>query len=130
MRKYKLPDYLAHYLCKYLPQKSPSFAKMTDSDYITVLSWCEDWSPEEVYDTAYKQSRLDHFLTWDEWSDNMQSLPVAVKAELQRAITLHQDNGNLQALRAYPFFYEGMNRLAKYSFWVFIAIMFLFWIGS
>ena len=129
MRKYKLPDYLAHYLGKYLPQKSPSFAKMTDSDYITGLSWCEDWSPEEVSDTAYKQSRLDHFLTWDEWSDNMQSLPVAVKAELQRAITLHQDNGNLQALRAYAFCYEGMNNIAKYAFWAFIAIMFLFWIG-
>ena len=130
MRKYKLPDYLAHFFGKYLPQKSPSFAKMTDSDYITVLSWCEDWTPEEVYDTAYKQSRLDHFLTWDEWSDNMQTLPVAVKAELQRAIILHQDNGNLQALRAYAFFYEGMNNIAKYAFWAFIAIMFLFWIGS
>ena len=130
LRKYSIPNYLAFYLGKYLPHRPPAFSKMTDSDYITVLSWCEDWTPEEVYNMAYKQSHLDHMLTWDEWSENMQSLPLPVRAELQRAITLHMDNGNLQALRAYAFFYEGIEKLAKYAFWVFIATTILLWIGS
>ena len=29
---------------------------MKDEDYISLLSWCEDWEPEQVYETAYKQS--------------------------------------------------------------------------
>ena len=130
MRKYQLPDYLAHYLGRFLPENTPSFSKMNDSDFITVLSWCEDWTPEEVYNTAYKESHIDTLLTWDEWSDNMQTLPLVVREELKRAVSLHMDNGNLQALRAYAFFYEGMNNIAKYSFWVFIATMVLFWIAS
>ena len=130
MRKYNIPNTLAFYLGKYLPAKTPSFSKMNDSDFITVLSWCEDWTPEEVYNTAYKESHIDTLLTWDEWSDNMQTLPLVVREELKRAVSLHIDNGNLQALRAYAFFYEGMNNIAKYAFWVFIATMFLFWIAS
>jgi len=129
LRKYSIPNTLALYLGKYLPTKTPSFSKMNDSDFITVLSWCEDWTPEEVYNMDYKQSHLDYLLTWDEWSADMKSLPLPVRAELQRAITLHMDNGNLQALRAYAFFYEGTEKLAKYAFWVFIAIMILLWIG-
>jgi len=130
LRRYKLPDYLAHYLGGFLPHKDPKFSHMTDADFITVISWCEDWSPEDVYDTAYKQSHLDHLLTWEEWSSDMQSLPMPVRAELERALKIHVEAGNVQALRAYAFFYEGINKIAKYAFWVFIAATILLWIGS
>ena len=130
MRRYKLPDYLAHYLGGLLPHRNPRFNKMTDADFITVISWCEDWEPEKVYNTAYKESHLDYLLTWEECSKDMQSLPMPVRAELERALKIHVDAGNVQALRAYAYFYEGTQTLAKYAFWIFIATMFLFWIGS
>ena len=130
MRKYTLPDYLATYFGRFLPAKKPLFTNMQDQDFITVLSWCEDWTPEEVYNTAYRQSHIDHILTWEEWAENMQPLPLGVREELKRAVSVHQDNGNLQALRAYAFFYEGMNNVAKYAFWIFIATTVLLWIGS
>lgn len=129
MRKYKLPDYLAHYFGTFLPKRTPNFHKMKDDDFITVLSWCEDWEPERVYKTAYRQSHLDYFQTWQEWSADMQPLPIAVKAELQRALKIHIESGNMQALRAYAFFYEGVEKFAKYAFWVFILTTILLWIS-
>ena len=68
-----------------MPHRNPRFNKMTDADFITVISWCEDWEPEKVYNTAYKESHLDYLLTWEEWSKDMQSLPMPVRAELERA---------------------------------------------
>ena len=79
---------------------------MQDSDFITILSWLEDWEPEKVYKTAYRQSHLDTYYTWEEWAQNMKPLPVPVRAEMERAIKMHEESGNLEALRTYAFVYE------------------------
>ena len=93
-------------IARVLPAKKPAFNKMEDSDFITILSWLEDWEPEKVYKTAYKESYLDSYYTWEEWSADMRPLPVPVRAEMQRALKMHEDSGNLEALRTYAFVYE------------------------
>jgi|TARA_R110000824_G_C15024164_1_gene658701 hypothetical protein len=91
---------------KILPTKKPAYYQMADSDFITILSWLEDWEPEKVYKTAYKESYLDTYYTWEEWSEDMKPLPVPVRAEMERAIKMHEQSGNLEALRTYAFVYE------------------------
>ena len=97
---------IAILVSKILPVKKPAYYQMEDSDFITILSWLEDWEPEKVYKTAYKESSLDSYYTWDEWATDMKPLPIPVRAEMQRALKMHEDSGNLEALRTYAFVYE------------------------
>ena len=98
--------WLAALFGKVLPVKRRSVHKLQDSDVITILSWLEDWEPEKVYKTAYRQSHLDTYYTWDEWAEDMKPLPIAVRAEMERALKIHEKAGNLAALRTYAFLYE------------------------
>ena len=127
MRKFKLLDYAAMIFAEVLPKKQPNLRTMQDEDYISLLSWCEDWEPQTVYETAYKQSYLNPIQTWDEWSDDMKPLPGPVVAELQRAILIHDSVGTMRALMTYAFFHGWAQRLMKYTFWVFIGIVLLYW---
>ena len=127
MRKFKLLDYAAMVFAEVLPTKQPNLHHMKDEDYISLLSWCEDWEPEQVYETAYKQSHLNYLQTWEEWSDDMKPLPIPVVAELQRALLIHHGVGTMRALMTYAFFHGWAQRLMKYSFWFFIGIVLLYW---
>ena len=127
MRKFRLLDYAAMVFAEVLPTKQPNLHHMKDEDYISLLSWCEDWEPEQVYETAYKQSHLNYLQTWEEWSDDMKPLPGPVVAELQRALLIHHGVGTMRALMTYAFFHGWAQRLMKYTFWVFIGIVLLYW---
>jgi len=127
MRKFRLLDYAAMVFAEVLPTKAPNLRHMKDEDYISLLSWCEDWEPEQVYKTAYKQSHLNYLQTWEEWSDDMKPLPGPVVAELQRALLIHHGVGTMRALMTYAFFHGWAQRLMKYSFWFFIGIILLYW---
>ena len=127
MRKFRLLDYAAMVFAEVLPTKQPNLHHMKDEDYISLLSWCEDWEPEQVYKTAYKQSHLNYLQTWEEWSDDMKPLPGPVVAELQRALIIHHGVGTMRALMTYAFFHGWAQRLMKYSFWFFIGIVLLYW---
>ena len=129
MRKFRLLDYAAMVFAEVLPTKAPNLRHMKDEDYISLLSWCEDWEPEQVYKTAYKQSHLNYLQTWEEWSDDMKPLPGPVVAELQRALLIHHGVGTMRALMTYAFFHGWAQRLMKYSFWFFIGIVLLYWIA-
>ena len=127
MRKFSLLDIGAMVVAKLLPSKQPNLRTMKDEDFISLLSWCEDWEPEEVYKIAYKQSNLNYLQTWDEWSTDMKPLPGPVVAELKRAILIHHGVGTMRALMTYAFFHKWANRLGLGSFWVFLIITLLFW---
>ena len=127
MRKFKLLDYAAMVFAEVFPTKQPNLHHMKDEDYISLLSWCEDWEPQTVYETAYKQSHLNYLQTWEEWSDDMKPLPGPVVAELQRALLIHHGVGTMRALMTYAFFHGWAQRLMKYSFWFFIGIILLYW---
>ena len=127
MRKFRLLDYAAMVFAEVLPTKQPNLHHMKDEDYISLLSWCEDWEPEQVYETAYKESNLKYLQTWEEWSADMKPLPLPVVAELQRALLIHHGVGSMRALMTYAFFHKWANRLGLGSFWVFLIITLLFW---
>ena len=127
MRKFSLLDYAAMAFAEVLPTKKPNLRTMQDEDYISLLSWCEDWEAEQVYETAYKQSNLNYLQTWDEWSEDMKPLPLAVRTELERAILIHHGVGTMRALMTYAFFHRWAQTLMKYSFWFFICITLLYW---
>ena len=127
MRKFNLLDVGAMAFAELLPKKGPNLQHMKDEDFISLLSWCEDWEPEQVYETAYKQSHLNYLQTWDEWSADMMPLPLAVRSELERAIKIHHNVGTMRALMTYAFFHRCAQTLMKYTFWIFIGIVFLYW---
>ena len=106
MKKNSALHLVAILISKILPAKKPAFHKMDDGDFITILSWLEDWEPEKVYKTAYKESHLDSYYTWEEWAEDMKPLPIPVRAELEKAIKIHERSGNLEALRTYAFVYD------------------------
>ena len=105
-KKYTSIDVLASYISKYLSYRKPVYDRLTDEDYITILSWCEDWEPEDVYYTAWNASAMDMSVDWEKWSKNMTPLPGPVKYQLRHALEKHEKLGNLRALRAYAFVYE------------------------
>jgi len=105
-RKYKLLDVLAASFSRCLPHKEPSFGQMDDNDFITILSWLEDWEPKKVYEVAYKHANLKPLQEYDDWCEVSKPFPPPMKAQLREAIELHQRNGNLHALRTYAWFYE------------------------
>ena len=105
-KKYSVVDYLAFQLGKHMSYRPPVYERLSDEDYITILSWCEDWEPEDVYYTAWNASAMDMSIDWEKWSQNMTDLPGPVKVELRQALEKHEKLGNLRALRAYAFLYE------------------------
>ena len=113
-------------ISRILPAKKPAFHKMNDDDFITILSWLEDWEPEKVYKTAYKESHIDYIQTWDEWAVDMQPLPIVVRTELETAMKIHDEAGNLKAIRAYSFFFNNTHKLFIYPglFILFLWILF------
>ena len=129
MRKYNLRDAFAYNFAKLLPHNEPNLWRMDDADRISLLSWCEDWEPQKVYETAYKESRIEELLSWDEWADNIQPLPTVVRTELERAILIHEKYGNLRVLLGYSFFQTWVGRISKWGFWIFAAIVLISWFG-
>ena len=105
-KKYSVVDYIAFQLGKRMSYRPPAYDRLSDEDYITILSWCEDWEPEDVYYTAWNASAMDMSIDWEKWSQNMTELPGPVKVELRQALVKHEKLGNLRALRAYAFLYE------------------------
>ena len=129
MKKNNTIHLIAIMVSKMLPVKKPAFHKMDDSDFITILSWLEDWEPEKVYKTAYRESHLDAYHTWDEWSTDMKPLPKPVRIEMERAIKIHEKSGNLEALRTYAFVYNvvmqtWLPRLLRATFFITILLTF------
>ena len=112
---------------RFLPKKAPVYKQLKDDDYISMLSWLEDWEPEQVYKTAYKQSHIDYIQTWDEWSDDMRPLPLVVRMELQRAIKIHEERGNLLALRGFAWIYDCFFWVAKSTMWIFFIFVAYYW---
>jgi len=98
-----------------LPEKIPNYKAMADHDFISLLAWLEDWDPERVYKTAYKESYIDYIQTWDEWTVDMRPLPLVVRTELERAMKIHDTAGNLKAIRAYSFFFNNIGRIFMYG---------------
>lgn len=118
MKRYTIVDLLATAIAGYLPYKKPAYKHMGDDDFITILSWLEDWAPQDVYEIAYSQVNIPYHQTWNEWESDMKPLPVAVRAEMQAAIEKHEKLGNMRALKGYAFIYE---TLFKYARWTGIA---------
>ena len=110
MKKYKVLDYIATKFADRLPNLPVRYDSITDEDYITILSWCEEWEPEKVYNTAYEASQLPFIQTWEQWSENMTPLPGPVRYQLKHGLQIHEKAGNLKALRAYAYFYDKMDR--------------------
>ena len=127
MKKNSVLHLVAILIARVLPAKKPAFHKMEDSDFITILSWLEDWEPEQVYKTAYKQSHIDYIQTWDEWSEDMLPLPLVVRMELQRAIQIHEERGNLLALRGFAWIYDCFFWVAKSTMWIFFIFVAYYW---
>ena len=129
MRKFRSLDYVAMAFAKLLPIKRPNLRHMEDEDFISLLSWCEDWEPQTDYETAYKESRIDPIQTWDEWADDMKPLPPVVRTELERAVLLHDGVGTMGALMTYAFFQSWASRLAWCTFWAFVTVILIRWIA-
>ena len=129
MRKFRSLDYAAMAFAKVLPVNKPNLRNMEDEDYISLLSWCEDWEPQIVYETAYKESNIDPIQTWDEWADDMKPLPLVVRVELERAVLIHDGVGTMRALMTYGFFHSWGSRLAWCTFWAFVSVILFRWIA-
>ena len=126
MRKYRLVDILATLVADYLPHRPPAYKYMSDDDFVTILSWLEEWEPEAVYEVAYTQANIPFTQTWDEWEQDMKPVPVAVRAEMQSAIEKHEKLGNMKALRTYAFVYETLFKWARWT-GIFALITVLCW---
>ena len=105
-KRYKLLDSLAHIAARWVPPTEPNFRNMNDYDFITVLSWCENWEMKKVYYTAYKDAKIDFQDTYGEWMAHQTPLPVAVRYQLERGVKFHHDLGNLNTLRTYAYIYQ------------------------
>jgi len=116
-KRYMFIDVIATALSRFLPYKKPAYDHLSDEDYITILSWCEDWNPEDVYYTAWNASPMDIAQDWEKWSNNMTPLPGPVRYELRRGLEIHEKKGNLRALRSYAFVYEFFEKWSKRFLW-------------
>ena len=98
---------IAQYIVKkFLPAAVPEFNKIDDVSLLSIVSWAQKWSMEEVYDIAFeqvfpekqlKESRPD-FDTWFMSTDKPQ-LPMVVREELLRAFRIHMASGRMDVLR-------------------------------
>jgi len=100
-------DMIAQYIVnKFFPAAAPEFHRIDDVSLLSIVSWAQKWSMEEVYDIAFeqvfpekqlKESRPD-FDTWFISTDNPK-LPTVVREELLRAFRIHMASGRMDVLR-------------------------------
>ena len=100
-------DMIAQYIVnKFFPVGVPEFHRIDDVSLLSIVSWAQKWSMEEVYDIAFeqvfpekqlKESRPD-FDTWFMSTDKPQ-LPMVVREELLRAFRIHMASGRMDVLR-------------------------------
>ena len=100
-------DMIAQYIVnKFFPAAAPEFHRIDDVSLLSIVSWAQKWSMEEVYDIAFeqvfpekqlKESRPD-FDTWFMSTDNPK-LPMVVREELLRAFRIHMASGRMDVLR-------------------------------
>ena len=98
---------IAQYIVnKFFPTVVPEFHRIDDVSLLSIVSWAQKWSMEEVYDIAFeqvfpekqlKESRPD-FDTWFMSTDKPQ-LPMVVREELLRAFRIHMASGRMDVLR-------------------------------
>ena len=98
---------IAQYIVnKFFPRAVPEFHRIDDVSLLSIVSWAQKWSMEEVYDIAFeqvfpekqlKESRPD-FDTWFMSTDKPQ-LPMVVREELLRAFRIHMASGRMDVLR-------------------------------
>ena len=107
----------------------PDFAKITDIDLIGLLSYCEDWLPEKVYDTAYTQvfpeKQIKEVKTpFEQWVEGPRTLPDIVRYELVRAAYVNCAAGKMRSLK---FAYVAKEFLKKSLFWGLIIFISWWW---
>ena len=100
-------DMIAQYIVnKFFPTIVPEFHRIDDVSLLSIVSWAQKWSMEEVYDIAFeqvfpekqlKESRPD-FDTWF-MSTDKPKLPMVVREELLRAFRIHMASGRMDVLR-------------------------------
>ena len=100
-------DMIAQYIVnRFFPRAVPEFHRIDDVSLLSIVSWAQKWSMEEVYDIAFeqvfpekqlKESRPD-FDTWFMSTDKPQ-LPMVVREELLRAFRIHMASGRMDVLR-------------------------------
>ena len=100
-------DMIAQYIVnRFFPTIVPEFHRIDDESLLSIVSWAQRWSMEEVYDIAFEQvfpekqleeSRPD-FDTWFMSTDKPQ-LPMVVREELLRAFRIHMASGRMDVLR-------------------------------
>ena len=98
---------IAQYIVnRFFPKAVPEFHRIDDVSLLSIVSWAQRWSMEEVYDIAFeqvfpekqlKESRPD-FDTWFMSTDKPQ-LPMVVREELLRAFRIHMASGRMDVLR-------------------------------
>ena len=110
----------------------PDFRRMTDADLIGLLGWCEDWEPQEVYETAFaqvfpKRQLNDVRVDFERWIqfENPQ-LPVIVREELMRASEIHFNKGSMIPL-AWANMASKILRV-RWLFYIFAAIVIGKWL--
>ena len=126
--EFRYIKYVASLFDKFLPDKAPSYDTLSDQDYITILSWCEDWEPNDVYYTAWNASNLDIAWKWEDWAENMKELPGPVRYQLRKGLEIHHKAGNLKTLKTYAFFSGLFEKWTIRVLWVslFITIYYLY----
>lgn len=100
-------DMIAQYIVnKFFPAIVPEFHRIDDVSLLSIVSWAQKWSMEEVYDIAFeqvfpekqlKESKTD-FDTWF-MSCDKPKLPAVVREELLRAFRIHMASGRMDVLR-------------------------------
>ena len=100
-------DMIAQYIVnKFFPTIVPEFHRIDDVSLLSIVSWAQKWSMEEVYDIAFeqvfpekqlKESKTD-FDTWF-MSCDKPKLPTVVREELLRAFRIHMASGRMDVLR-------------------------------
>ena len=123
-------DMIAQYIAKkFLPHGTPDFPKISDMSLLHIIAWAQEWSAEEVYDTAFEQvfpaSQVkDAKQDFGDWYDSCESpsLPIVVRTELIRAFRIHEANGRMDVLRLGAWAQHQCKRIM----WIGFALMFLF----
>ena len=117
-------------IAKFVKPKKPLLHKLSSSELLYLLSWCEKWPIGKVYDTAFAQvfppkqmkaAKLD----FEDWERVETQLPTAVRSEIIRAIDIHVDRGCLDVLRVYVAMWDWA-RKATYIL-PFLAVMYWYW---
>ena len=109
----------------------PDFAKITDSDLIGLVAYCEKWTPKKVYDIAFAQvfpekqlkDSKEDFVKWVAKDDL--KLPPIVREELIRAAKINFISGKMNRLK---YAHQGQQLFRNLYFWIFILIVLWWWL--